>query len=298
MSLKMVIRADDVGYTDVNDLGAMEAIRHGMVTAVDVMLDCPGTERVLNWLRDFPWLSVGWHMHFWGSPVLSPEEVPSLVIPETGRFRHDLMSSMAVEEEEMVRECRAEMERCVRILGRPADTGGDGHNDLTPCRRAVRRVLEEYHIPYNYASRNDHFGHILADSEWLDRKVYMLDPDAAYEKLLTDSISELEENYDPVKYYTENRFHRERFDPDAVLIQAWHPGYLDYFNYRCGDHGPLARHYTLSRIIDSHALCSTELHDWIRENGVELVNIKDAIYGTREFQEHLRETGSDLAVGG
>ena len=43
MSKKMIIRADDVGYTQVNDIGAFESIDMGVVTAADVMLECPGT---------------------------------------------------------------------------------------------------------------------------------------------------------------------------------------------------------------------------------------------------------------
>lgn len=51
------------------------------------------------------------------------------------------------------------------------------------------------------------------------------------------------------------------------------------------------------RIQDVHALCSEELKNWIRENRIELVNFRDALYGTKEYQNHLRNIGSDLFVG-
>lgn len=49
---KMIVRADDVGYTLVNNIGAFEAIENGVVTSSDVMLDCPGTVDALDqrWL--------------------------------------------------------------------------------------------------------------------------------------------------------------------------------------------------------------------------------------------------------
>ena len=78
---------------------------------------------------------------------------------------------------------------------------------------------------------------------------------------------------------------------------CWHPGYLDWTNYRDGDYGPNAKYFTLCRITDTHALCSEELKDWIRVNRLELVNFRDAMYGTRSYQNHLCQIGSDLYVG-
>ena len=68
--MKMIIRADDVGFTDVCNIGTFETFDKGLSTSADVMLDCPGTEDALRRLRNYPWISVGWHGHMWGSPVL------------------------------------------------------------------------------------------------------------------------------------------------------------------------------------------------------------------------------------
>lgn len=56
------------------------------------------------------------------------------------------------------------------------------------------------------------------------------------------------------------------------------------------------RYYTLSRVYDVEALCSQRLHDWIKDNHIELCNLRDALYGTHEYQNHLRNIGSDLCV--
>jgi hypothetical protein len=76
---KLIVRADDVGHSTVCNIGSFEAIENGVVTSADVMLDSPGTEDALERLKAFPWISVGWHMHMWGAPVLDPRQVPSLV---------------------------------------------------------------------------------------------------------------------------------------------------------------------------------------------------------------------------
>ena len=89
----MVFRADDVGMSEVCNIGAFESIENGVVTVAAIMLDCPGTVDALERLKALPWISVEWHMHMWGAPVLDPKEVPSLVEKGgqfDGRFRTDL----------------------------------------------------------------------------------------------------------------------------------------------------------------------------------------------------------------
>jgi hypothetical protein len=60
---KMVVRADDIGMSNVCNIGTFEAIKNGVVTVAAVMLADPGTEDALERLRDYPWLSIDWHMH-------------------------------------------------------------------------------------------------------------------------------------------------------------------------------------------------------------------------------------------
>ena len=86
MFKRLVYRADDIGYTKAFDLGALRAFDEGIATSADVMFDSYNTIEVLKELKKRPWISIGWHRHLWNRPVLSPEEVPSLV-DEEGRFK-------------------------------------------------------------------------------------------------------------------------------------------------------------------------------------------------------------------
>ena len=80
----MIVRADDVGHSRVCNIGSFEAIDKGVVTSADVMLDSPGTEDALERLRAMTWISVGWHMHMWGAPVLDPKQRPLSCREERG----------------------------------------------------------------------------------------------------------------------------------------------------------------------------------------------------------------------
>ena len=293
--MKLIVRADDVGYSAVSNIGAFETIEKGITTSADVMLESPGTVDALERLKEFPWISVGWHTHFWCSPVLPVSEVSSLLIPGTDRFRHDLHSAEDFSRDELEAEARAQLERCIDILGRVPDTCEARGN--APFAQVLRRLCAEYGIAVDFANRiEDPQKQVTASAQWADRKIYIMSPAPAYAKVRTESVTGLLD-YNPVEYYTQNLFHKEIFPEDAVLEQSWHPGYLDYFVYREGDYGPNAKYFTTIRVVDVHALCSQELHDWVRENGVELMNFRDALYGTREYQNHLRHVGSDLFAG-
>lgn len=322
---KMIIRADDIGHSKVCNLGTFEAIENGIVTAANVMLDSPGTEDALERLKAYPWISVGWHMHMWGAPVSDPKRVPSLVEKDgqfAGRFRTDLAAS-DVNFDQAVTELRAQLDRCLKILGRVPLTGGDPRD--TPWGKAAKQVMAEYGMATGFGSRvatdprltkrvlqakaaGEKWAEFYpaepspatkADEKWASRKLVVLDGNFAYMDLYTDSISSVETNYDPVRYYTEDRAGILNYPEDVTVQQAWHPGFVDYYVYRLGErvNRPRAQQFVVSRTQDCHAMQDPRLRNWIKEHKIELVNTRDVLFGTREYQNHLRQIGSDLAIG-
>ncbi len=324
---KMVFRADDVGFSKVCNIGSFEAIENGVVTVAAVMLADPGTEDALERLKALPWISVEWHMHMWGAPVLDPKQVPSLVEKGgqfDGRFRMDLSRAEDVVYDEAVSELRAQLDRCIRILGRVPDTGG-GNRSSSPWGRAVKQVSDDYGLVYNFTSdaapvSDKWIEHIKAakaageewakyyevpdkklgkcDEKWASRKIYNPGGTNGTINLLTDSISSVEKNYDPVLYYTEDPNGILGYPDDWIFTKAWHPGYVDYYVYRLGERVNRARaqQFVVGRTQDVAAMCDPRLKNWIKENRIELVNFRDALYGTREYQNHLKLIGSDLAI--
>jgi predicted glycoside hydrolase/deacetylase ChbG (UPF0249 family) len=307
---KMVVRADDIGHSRVCNIGTFEAIQNGVVTSADVMLDSPGTEDALERLRAYPWISIGWHMHMWGAPTLPVSEVPSLIEKGgqfDGRFRMDLAQSGEVVFDQAVRELRAQLNKCLRILGRVPDTGNGG-NDRTPWGRAIRQVADEFGLAYNFSGSaptlekyqqkvnaaqkaGDEWAKYYsatpspggkADERWASRNIFTPAGTNAYIDLLTDSISSVEKNYDPVLFYTEDRSGILKYPEDWTFVQAWHPGYVDYYVYRLGERVNRARaqQFVVGRTQDVAALCDPRLRNWIKANRIELVNQRDALYGT------------------
>lgn len=304
MRYKLIIRTDDVGYTPVHDMGVWKTYEEGYATSADVMLECPGSVEALKKLRTMPWVTVGWHAHFWGSPVLDPGEVKSLLIPGTNRFKPDIRNREEIEYDEILKEMRAQLNRCVEILGKAPDVGvpnifqKDSEAD-TPFLAAMKRTMDEYGIAYHFASRfnkdqDGNFSFGAVNEKWKDKNIF-IKGNGVGDEGLPETFVELEKT-DPVRWLLEDSMNIKQFPDGAAIMHGFHPGYVDYYVARLGDNGPNARYVTLSRTYDVEALCSKRLHDWILENDIELCSTTDALYGTHHYQNHLRNIGSDLCV--
>lgn len=304
--MKMVIRADDVGFTHVHNIGTFEAVDNGLVTSCDVMLDTPGTIEALEFLRERPWISTGWHTHFWGAPVLNPADVPTLYDSSIGHFRRDLAQAEDVSYDEILAEMRAQMDLCIKYLGRTLDVGGGAHGN-SPFARAMTKVTEEYGLVCNFAHAVDFRKMFMEgiceytvkpDAKWEDRKIYMTVEKRGgpvNEVFSTDSIKVMR-SYEPLQRWVDDEVNMAALPEDATAVVVLHPGYIDYYVAREGSQTPRAWNYLSTRTLEVHALCSQELKDWVVEKQVELVNFRDALYGTREYQNHLRYTGSPLLM--
>lgn len=299
--MKVIFRADDVGYTDTHNLGTWKTIEEGVVTSCDTMLDTPGFKTACEYLKDKPWISIGWHTHFWGRPVLSAAEVPSMVNAE-GRFkwRKDRKAADEVDYDEAVKELRAQLERCKDWLGRLPDTTGLGaigpggsarraqglgpETHEGPLSRALRTVCDEYGIVYGFMGGVGYNGKVNV-------------PDEKYRALNIQEWIDLSHKhskslnvvdfpfYDPLGSILEMPI-----DDSVIYMRSQHPGYLD-------DYVLTESSCTIPRVKDVEALCSPTLKQWIIANRIELVNHRDALYGTHEYQDHLKEIGSPLWLG-
>ena len=285
---QLIIRADDVGYTVTNNDGVFRAIDNGIVTSADLMLDTPGSIDAMYRLRERPWISVGWHTHFWGFPVSDPEDVSSL-LNEEGRFkfRHNQKLKDTCDYNEIVHEMRAQLNRCRRIMGHVPnytwihDNGGN-------FSKALKNVCDDYHIEYNFGDKPDHDGKLIeADEKYRNLHIYMPNQPAGYYKVCYDDSVRTRNTYDPAKYFIEDYDHL--MDKETVLT-AWHPGYMDEYIYSESSLGD-------ARIRDIVALSSPVLKQWIVDNRIRLINTDDALHGTDVYQKHLKDIGSSLYLG-
>ncbi len=285
---KLILRADDFGYTKTHNDGTMKAIDEGIVTSVDMMLDTPGSVDAMERIKAYPWISIGWHAHFWGAPVCDPKEVPSMV-NEQGRFkfRKNQKLKATCDYEVVVKECRAQLERCLAICGRIPDYTWIHDVDTNVFEKARKQVCDEYGILYNWASKPDREGNLIeADEQYRHLNIYMPNQPATTYKVCYDEAYSVRATYDPVNDFLEDK--NNIMDKETVLV-AYHPGYLD--EYVLAESS-----MNLPRVKDVEALTSPILKQWIIDRQIELVNTTDALFGRQDYQNHLKHIHSPLCM--
>ena len=295
--MKLVQASDDFGYCEGFNLGLKKVMPYGTITHVNLMTDTPGNIDAFKFLREHPEVSIGWHQHFRGTPLVDPAKVPSL-LDETGHFKFkdvwnkDTFNEEArrkkfegVKYEEALLELRAEIELCAKYAGRVPDfCGSRGGN---PVADATLQVCEEFGI----ANQREMMEKLGANM------VHIHQPgDATYLVRISEDSYTRNCTYDPMAYL-EN-------DPQGILQNecsqiAWHAGFYDDYMFTDGSYfyEGNQKFFEPSPLVDCAMLCSQRLRNWIKKNKVELVSMTDAIYGTRNFQNHLRAIGSDLYIG-
>ena len=286
MNKRIVFRGADVGYTEAFDLGVFKGVDEGVISCLDVMLDCPHTKQALEWIKERPWISFGWHRHLWESPVCKPEEVPSLVDGE-GRFkwrhaRPELMREATYED--AYKEFEAELKLCYEITGRYPDSANPRKKDI-PLEKAFKDICDRYHIPQNVF----HDKKYDCDPDYISldyhmRSINPLTDDENSERKDQFDLS-LVEDYDPCKIIMNTKLE----EADNWLISC-HPGYLD-------DHILAESRCNIHRVKELSAYLDNRLKKWIIKNRLEISNQRDILYGSKEYQDHLRQINSPLWLG-
>jgi len=132
---KLVVNADDFGFTrDVNQ-GIVEAYRDGILTATTLMANGPAFEDAARLAKENPGLDIGCHLVLVGSPF--PETVAKLTAAVAlGRIR-------------IYEELSAQVRRIVDAGLAPTHLDTHKHTHLLPpVLAAVARISGEFGIPW------------------------------------------------------------------------------------------------------------------------------------------------------
>ncbi|MFJ9498051.1 chitin disaccharide deacetylase [Brevibacillus centrosporus] len=147
--MKLIVNADDFGYSKGVNLGIVEAHVEGIVTSATTMMNMPGVEHAFRLAAENPKLGMGIHLVLTcGAPLES--HVPTLT-DSSGKFCRGQAHLEDVSPEEVEREFTAQLERFFRMGRRP--THIDSHHHVH-AREAilpiVLRLAERHSLPVRY----------------------------------------------------------------------------------------------------------------------------------------------------
>ena len=148
---RLIINADDFGFTPAVTAGILAAHAAGSVTSTSMMVHCPGWEAAVTNARLTPSLGIGLHLNLVvGRPLA---DAPSLTNPATGRFvNYATLARRALFGQLDARDIAAECEAQLKALSdagiRTTHIDSHKHTHAMPViHRAVAEIAARLDLP-------------------------------------------------------------------------------------------------------------------------------------------------------
>lgn len=150
---RLIVNADDFGYTRGVNAGVIRCFREGIVTSATIMANGPAFEDAVEQAKNHPTLGVGCHLVLVdGKSVEEPKAIPSLIDRE-GRLPLTLadlirrVTTKSIRGEDIAREIRAQITKVIKDGIAPTHLDSHKHAHAHPwILEWVMRAAEEFGI--------------------------------------------------------------------------------------------------------------------------------------------------------
>ena len=247
---KLLIRADDLGYSEAVNLGIEKACRDGIVKSVGIMPNMPSVEQGYQLIKDLN-LCLGLHTNICvGKPLTDPKQIPSLV-QENGEFHPSKIYREAQNDiinlEEVILEIEAQYQKFIEITGIKPHYF-EGHAIASEhFNMGLEIVAKKHNCPYLPSPKGNN-------------------PVRFKNSLVYFAMDSMSKDYDPFAFLKEVSI-RSHNDGGIDMFVA-HPGYLDSYLM---DHSSL----TVPRVREVEMLCDPTTKQWLKEHDVEIITYDD-----------------------
>ncbi|MCI8402112.1 MAG: ChbG/HpnK family deacetylase [Lachnospiraceae bacterium] len=263
--MKLLVQADDFGFTKGTTYGTVEGIDHGILTCSGLFTNMPTSEFAAGFIRERPDFCFGLDFNITNGPCVSNPRNVSHLVDETSEFIrsgnriHD--PRFASEEgrremfpyDEVYCELEAQYEKFIELTGRRPkyiQSHSLSHENYVA---AIRNFTEEKKLPYAMDVLERYGFEFYVDYH---------DNEATMKKIF-DPVAQI--NRSPLKMLLERR--ESLVKCDYVFIGG-HAGYVD---------AELMKWSTCSieRCKDLELVLSGEVRKWIEEEEIELISYDD-----------------------
>ena len=243
---QILIRADDLGYSEGVNYGIAKSVKEGIISSVGVMTNMPAVEHGLALLEGVE-VCYGQHTNICvGKPLCDPKLIPSIT-DASGMFKSSKEYRSAVEDfvvlEEVILEIEAQYHRFVALTGRQPQYF-EGHAVASVnFFKGLELVAKKYGLKYSGMPPKS-------------------EPMVVGKTMVYMWMDSMNPDYDPKQYLKEMVLHAHE---DACDVMVCHPGYLD---------ADILKHssLTIPRTLEVEMACDPELKAWLKQQSVVLVS--------------------------
>ena len=246
---KLLLRADDLGYSEPVNLGIEKTIRKGLIRSLGVMVNMPATQHGVDLIRDCD-IALGVHVNICAEqPLSDPDLIPSLV-DEKGYFKSSKTYRSTTDDfvvfDEVIIEIEAQYHRFLELFGRKPDYF-EGHAVASAqFFKGLEYVANKYQLKYS--------GFPVDDK-----------PIRVGDSLVVFHMESLQPNYDP--FVLLQKMVASASD-EVVQMGIFHPGYLDQY---------ILTHSSLlqERCLEVEVLTDPATRSFLEQAGVDLIDYRD-----------------------
>lgn len=150
--MKVIMNADDFGFSKGANLGILEGFQNGIISSTSLMVNMPGFAHAISLMEKFPdRLHVGIHLVTTVEYAIC-KDLKTLT-DETGHFYHDSKKVANCDPNEILREYQAQMDRFLSTGQRP------DHIDFHYCHTPVQvwagiQLAKKYNLPMRAGNKD------------------------------------------------------------------------------------------------------------------------------------------------
>lgn len=254
MKNKIMLRADDLGYSEAVNYGIEKSVKSGLINNVGIMLNMEATLHGINLIKNED-VAFGQHTNICiGRPLSDPKLIPSITTSEgyfkTSKMYRESPIDFVVFEEALI-EIEAQYKQFSSFFDKDPDYI-EGHAIASNTFfKALEYFATEHGLTYSGLPSNLEKSNSDGTDPALmvnNTKVYMI-------------MESMDKDYDPNRTFDKLISNRHS---DGIDLMVFHPGYLD--NYIL-NHSSLL----IPRVLEVDMLISERTKDIIAENKLTLV---------------------------
>lgn len=245
---KILIRADDLGYSEAVNYGIEKTIKDGLIKSVGMMTNMPAAHHGFELIKNYN-VCLGQHTNICvGKPVSDPKLIPSLV-NEDGYFKSssDYRNSAydIVKLDEVIIEIEAQYNKFIELTGyKPKYL--DGHAIKSEnFFKALEIVANKHEVKYSGLT----FGEVPMRVGNTNVYVHI-------------ATSSKQKSIDPVIEAVENN---HIGNCDMVIT---HPGYIDAYILENSS-------VNIPRVYEVEMLCDIKTKEYLEKNNIHLITYDD-----------------------
>lgn len=245
---RVLVRADDLGYSEGVNYGIIKSIKDGIVNNVGVMVNMDATKHGVDLIKEYP-VCLGQHTNICiGKPICEPSLIPSIV-DEFGQFKASKIYRSAKNDfvvlDEVILEIEAQYEKFKELFGREPDYF-EGHAVASDnFFKGLQIVAKRHGLKYS--------GMPLHGEAMLVGKTYVY-----------MNMDSSQPDYNPFISLKKIAM----IERDEVEVMVLHPGYLDDFILKNSS-------LTIPRTLEVSMACNDMTRQWLSDNDIKLMKYSE-----------------------